>query len=206
MPLSSTGPGTPEGGGGTLEAQVWGTSSAGTRAPRAPQPGSPPAAGKQVWKRLGFGDHHSGSRSRRDQTLKMEVRVGLLVGDSQQLRPARTSVFAPAARCRQPRTCPRGAPSKATELTRRRAPTAAVSGCPTVLHPEGLSECQKREAISLDRTPAPANPREDSEGPTVTRRSSAADTSPPVWSIWEHRPRLPRCGENDNTLVLPRCP
>ena len=107
--------------------EAWGLVLSGTRAPCVPQPGSPPAAGKQVWKRLGFGDHHSGSRSRRDQTLKMEVRVGLLVGDSQQLRPARTSVSAPAACCRQPRTRPRGAPSKATELTRRRARTDSRS-------------------------------------------------------------------------------
>lgn len=123
----------------------------GTRAPCAPRPGSPPAAGKQVWKGLGSGDH-SRSRSRRDETLKMEVRVGL-VGHSQQLRPARTSVSAPAARCSQPRTHPRGAPSKVTELTGAKSTSSRSEWLPGRAAPGGVSECQKRKLISLHRIP-----------------------------------------------------
>lgn len=61
------------------------------------------------------------------------------------------------------------------------------------------SSCQGREiCLPPERT--------RTAGPTFTRRSPAADPSPPVWSVWEHRPRPPRCGENDNTPVLPGCP
>lgn len=103
-----------------------------------PQPESPPAAGKQVWETQGVGDH-SGSQLPRLDTENEGAgwAGGVGSGGSQQLRPARTSVFAPAARCSQPRMSPRGAPSEVTELRSTKSTNTLNDWLPDCAAPGG---------------------------------------------------------------------
>lgn len=129
---------------------------------------------------------------------------------SQQLRPARTSVFAPAARCSQPRMSSRGAPSKVTELRSAKSTKTRNEWLPDRATPGEAVRVRETEGhlpaedSSPYQEPEICLPPERTRkaGPTFTRRSSAAYTSP-AWLERLGSSRPPRCGENDNTPVLP---